>query len=145
MKRSFTFNFISPRLHTEDSAHSGKIPTFPHRLTVKDLYLYRTDFHGLGIDELGSVILPLTVLLRQTVSSNNSQPLTVQLQKPRTTQFVRWFVSRITQLTLEFTAFRRFSHLIHSPSNPVLTTSRVAPFYIHHALSTKAFSFLVCM
>lgn len=42
--------------------------------------------------ELASIIPPPSNPLKQTRGSRNAFPFTVQLQKPRTTQFVRSFV-----------------------------------------------------
>ena len=82
----------------DDPVLAGRLPTLAHRRAVGDLSLFYRYFHRFCSEELASIISPLAVRNRMTKGVVHMHPYTVQLQKPRTSNYLRSFIPRVFRL-----------------------------------------------
>ena len=80
-----------------DPVLTGRLPSLAHRRDVGDLSLFYRYLHRLCSEELASIIPSLAVRSRVT-RSLPMHPYTVQLQKPRTSHYLRFFIPRLSRL-----------------------------------------------
>ena len=83
---------------TDDPVLTGRLPSLAHRRAVGDLSLFYRYFHRLCSEELASIVSPLAVRSRVTRGALHMHPYTVQLQKPRTSHYLRSFITRVSRL-----------------------------------------------
>jgi reverse transcriptase-like protein len=81
-----------------DPSLTERLPSLAHRRPVGDLSLFYRYFHGFCSEELSSIIPPLTVPNRETRGAARMHPYTVQLDRPRTSHFVRSFIPRVSRM-----------------------------------------------
>jgi len=82
----------------DDPVLTGRLRSLAHRRAVGDLSLFYRYFHRLCSEELASIIPPLAARSRVTRGANRMHPYTVQLQKPRTSHYLRSFIPRVSRL-----------------------------------------------
>ena len=97
MLRHFTLSRKAIRL-IDDPVLTGRLPSLAYRRAVGDLSLLYRYFHRLCSEELASIIPPLAVRSRVTRGALHRHPCTVQLQKPRTSHYLRSFIPRVSRL-----------------------------------------------
>ena len=79
----------------DDPVLAERLPSLAHRRAVCLFYRY---FHRFCSEELASTIPPLAVRDRVTRGVVHMHPYTVQLQKPRTSHYLRFFIPRVSRL-----------------------------------------------
>ena len=116
----------------DDPVAANRLPSLSHRRTVGDLSLFYRYFNGFCSEELSTIVPPLVTHNRATRGALHSHPFTVQLQKPRTSHFVRSFVPRVSRLwnQLPATVFPSSPNLqkFKSHVNKYLLSHPIPPF-----------------
>lgn len=112
---------------------SLKLPSLDHLRAVGDLYLFYSYFHWFCLEELSFIIPYLATLGRSTTASSRMHLYTVQVQKPKTSQFCRSLIPRFwklwNQLPPLFSSLRL--ELICSSPLPLQVTNRTSVLKHH--------------
>lgn len=90
--------YFGPRLINKPHL-TNCLATLAHRRFVRDLYLFYKYFYDLCSDEQTTIIPPLATHNRTTRETSNIHGLAVPVQKPRTDNFSKSYVPRVSDLS----------------------------------------------